>query len=168
MEEATMRLTERLLTASHRPRGLWARLRGEDQGIAAVELALIAPVLALIIVAIVDFGMAFTRQMTLANGVRAGVQYAMVRRPVQGDTDAIRQTVADNAYVPLANATVTWVCECSGSGAPAPTCSVGDCGGADVNHSLTIAVTESYPLILSYPGINNPVTLGDQVLLRLN
>jgi Flp pilus assembly protein TadG len=168
MEEATMGLTEMLLSASRRPRALWARLRGEDRGIAAVELALIAPILALIIIAIVDFGMAFTRQMTLANGVRAGVQYAMVRRPVQGDIDAIRQTVADNAYVPLANATVTWVCECSDDGSNAPNCSVDDCSGADVNHSLDIGVTDQFELILSYPGINNPVTLGDTVLLRLN
>jgi pilus assembly protein CpaE len=161
-----MRLTSKLGTSW--PRGLLSRLRGEDSGIAAVELALIAPVLALIIIAIVDFGTAFTRQMTLANGVRAGVQYAMVRRPVQGDTADISQTVADNAYVPLANVTVTWVCECSDSGAAAPTCSVGDCGGVDVNHSIQIGVTDQFPLILSYPGMNSPVTLGDSVLLRLN
>ena len=163
-----MGLTEMLLTAARRPAALWARLRGEVQGIAAVELALIAPVLALIIVAIVDFGLAFTRQMTLANGVRAGVQYAMVRRPVQGDVAAIRKTVADNAYVDLANATVEWVCECADTGAPVASCDVADCGGADVNHSLDISVTDQFELILSYPGINNPVTLGDQVLLRLN
>lgn len=163
-----MRANTNLQPASRRSGTLLARLRCEETGIAAVELALIAPVLALIIVAIVDFGMAFTRQMTLANGVRAGVQYAMVRRPVQGDTDAIRQTVADNAFVPLANASVTWICTCAGSGTAAPTCGVDDCGGADVNHSIQIGVTESYPLILSYPGISNPVTLGDEVLLRLN
>ena len=163
-----MRLTEMLPASWRRPWVLWARLRGEDRGIAAIELALIAPVLALIIVAIVDFGMAFSRQMTLANGVRAGVQYAMVRRPVQGDTDAIQQTVADNAYVPLGNVTVNWVCECSGDGSSAPTCSVDDCGGDDVNHSLNIGVTEQFELILSYPGLTNPVTLGDTVLLRLN
>ncbi|MDH3595242.1 MAG: pilus assembly protein [Rhodospirillales bacterium] len=161
-----MRLTAKLRTA--RARGLLARLRGQDQGVAAVELALIAPVLALIIIAIVDFGMAFTRQMTLANGVRAGVQYAMVRRPVQGDLVAIQDTVKKNAGVDLSDVSVTWVCECSDSGATAPTCSVDDCGGADVNHSLLIGVTDTYPLILSYPGINNPVTLGDTVLLRLN
>ena len=163
-----MRLTDMLPTSWHRPRALWARLRGGDQGIAAIELALIAPVLALIIVAIVDFGMAYSRQMTLANGVRAGVQYAMVRRPVQGDTDAIAQTVADNSDVALANVTVTWVCTCSDTGSAAPTCDVGDCGGADVNHSLRIGVFEDYSLILSYPGMSNPINLGDQVLLRLN
>ena len=29
-------------------------------------------------------------------------------------------------------------------------------------------VTEQFELILSYPGLTNPVTLGDTVLLRLN
>ena len=147
---------------------LLARLRGEDSGIAVIELALVAPILALIIVAIVDFGLAYARQMTLANGVRAGVQYAMVRRPVQGNTGAIAQTVADNAGVALANVEVSWVCTCSDSGGAAPTCSVSECGGADVNHSIRIAVTESYTMILSYPGMSNPISLGDQVLLRLN
>jgi Flp pilus assembly protein TadG len=161
-----MRLTSTLEAAGRR--GLLSRLRGEDRGVAALELALIAPILALIIVAIVDFGMAFTRQMTLANGVRAGVQYAMVRRPVQGDTDAIRQTVKDSSGVALSDVTIDWVCECADTGATAATCSVDDCGGGDVSHSLRIGVTESYPLILSYPGIKNPVTLGDAALLRLN
>ncbi len=146
-----------------------ARFRGEETGVAVVELALIAPVLALIIIAIVDFGMAYTRQMTLANGVRAGVQYAMVRRPVQSNTGAIAQTVADNAHVPLASVTVAWVCECSDTGFNAPACDVDvDCGGGDVNRSIAIGVTEQFSLILSYPGVTNPVTLGDQVLLRLN
>ena len=163
-----MRLTRKTGTTSPPRRGLLSRLRGEDQGVAAVELALIAPVLALIIVAIVDFGMAFSRQMTLANAVRAGVQYAMVRRPVQGDLSAIVTRVAESADVAETDVTVTWVCECSDSGSTAPSCSVDDCGGADVNHSLNIAVADTYPLILSYPGINNPVTLGEAVLLRLN
>ena len=163
-----MRAETNCQPASRRSGSLLARFRSEETGIAAVELALIAPVLAVIIIAIVDFGMAFTRQMTLANGVRAGVQYAMVRRPVQGDIAAIRQTVADNAFVPLSNASVTWICTCSDTGTTAPTCTVGDCGGVDVNHSIEISVTESYPLILNYPGISNPVTLGDDVLLRLN
>jgi pilus assembly protein CpaE len=162
-----MRLTSKLRTAW--PRALLSRLRGEDSGIAAVELALIAPVLALIIIAIVDFGTAFTRQMTLANGVRAGVQYAMVRRPVQGDLTDIQNTVKENAYVDdISKVSVTWVCECSDTGASAPSCSVGDCGGADVIHSIQIGVTDQFPLILSYPGISSPVTLGDTVLLRLN
>jgi Flp pilus assembly protein TadG len=161
-----MRLTSK--SGAARPRSLLSRLRGEDQGVAALEVALVAPILALIIVAIVDFGMAFTRQMTLANGVRAGVQYAMVRRPVQGDVDDILQAVKQNSGVALSDIDVTWVCECAGSGATAATCSVDDCGGGDVNHSLQISVTENYPLILSYPGINNPVTLGDSVVLRLN
>lgn len=153
---------------SSRSGRLLVRLRGEDSGVAAIELALVAPILALIIVAIVDFGLAYARQMTLANGVRAGVQYAMVRRPVQGNTGAIAQTVADNASVPVANVTVSWVCTCSDSGGAAPTCSVSDCGGTDVDHSIRISVTESYTMILSYPGMSNPINLGDQVLLRLN
>ncbi len=77
-------------------------------------------------------------------------------------------TVKDNAYVDLSDVTVTWVCECSDTGTPVASCDVDDCGGADVNHSLQIGVTDTYPLILSYPGITNPVTLGDSVLLRLN
>ena len=163
-----MRLTKKPGTASPRHRGLLSRLGGGDSGVAAVELALIAPVLALIIVAIVDFGIAFTRQMTIANGVRAGVQYAMVRRPVQGDLEDIIDTVREHSFTDISNVSVTWVCECSDTGNDAPTCSVDDCGGADVNHSLLIGVVEQFPLILSYPGINNPVTLGDQVLFRLN
>ncbi len=50
---------------------------GSRSGLAAVEFAIIAPVLALGLVVMADLGLAITEKMTLDQTVRAGAEYAM-------------------------------------------------------------------------------------------
>jgi Flp pilus assembly protein TadG len=50
-----------------------------DSGAAAVELALILPILILVIAGIVDFGRAYFTQVTLTNAAREGARAAVVR-----------------------------------------------------------------------------------------
>ncbi len=49
----------------------------DKRGIAAVEMAAVAPVLLFILIACVDFGRAISQSIDLANAVRAGAQYAV-------------------------------------------------------------------------------------------
>lgn len=46
-----------------------------DKGIAAVEFALLAPVVSLILMLVVDFGFAFNTQLRLISAAAAGAQY---------------------------------------------------------------------------------------------
>jgi Flp pilus assembly protein TadG len=46
-----------------------------DRGAAAVELALVLPVLLLLVMGIVDFGIAYNRQVSLSGGAREGVRW---------------------------------------------------------------------------------------------
>lgn len=67
------------------------RFIGEARGIAAMEFALIAPILALIAILMTDVGMAAVGAMNMQSAVRASVQYAM-----NGGAD---MTVAKNVGV---------------------------------------------------------------------
>ena len=56
---------------------LFARLAGDSCGAAAVELALLAPVLTLMMVSVVDIGMGVYRKMQVEDAAQIGAQYAM-------------------------------------------------------------------------------------------
>ena len=58
-------------------RGKWRRLRGDRRGVGALEFALIAPVVLLMLLGIFDFGRAYWEQMQLANAADSGGQWAM-------------------------------------------------------------------------------------------
>jgi Flp pilus assembly pilin Flp len=158
-------------------RGAWSRswacllsLGRGQAGVSAVELAMIAPVLALLIVGTVDYGLVWTRNTQITNAVRAGTQYAMIRRPIQGDTTAIRQQVIDAAPAPKIGShdpQVTLFCECPG-GTAAAGCDPAVCAPADMETFISITLSEQYPLLLDYPGFNNPVTLTQSSIMRLN
>lgn len=146
-----------------------ARLWQGDSGLAAVELALLAPFLTLLMIAMTDYGLAWTRQMALANAVRAGTQYAMIRRPMEGDVSGIHQRVIDAAPADVGGTPqVTFICECPDGQAVAD-CNPAACGaGVDLRHYVTVTLQEDYPLILSYPGISNPIRLENSATIRLN
>ena len=52
-------------------------LAGHSAGNAAIEMAVIAPVLVLLLVGIADFGMAVYRKMQVQHAAQAGAEYAM-------------------------------------------------------------------------------------------
>src|SRR3546814_2619523 len=54
-----------------------------QRGSVTVEGALVAVLLGVLLLGVIDFGLAFRRQSELANAVRAGTQFALVRRPQQ-------------------------------------------------------------------------------------
>jgi Flp pilus assembly protein TadG len=52
--------------------------RRDDDGAAAVELALVLPILLLLVFGIISFGIIFAQQLAVNNGVRQGVRTAVV------------------------------------------------------------------------------------------
>lgn len=141
------------------------RLARAEDGVSVVEFAATAPILALMLVGLVDFGMVIDRKMELANAVRAGVQYAMVRKPVQEDLSQIKQAVKD-AAPPDATATrsvdVALYCE-QPDGSPT------DCDASVVRNSyVSIVLQEDYNMLLNYPGFSNPLSLREAVTIQMN
>ena len=65
-----------------------------DRGAAAVEFALVLPLLLLIVLGIIEFGRAYNVQTTLSNAARDGVRVMAL----QDDADAARATAEASAF----------------------------------------------------------------------
>lgn len=57
------------------------RRRQGDDGAAAVEMALMVPLLMLLVFAIIQFGIALSQKLALSNGARQGARYGAVPNP---------------------------------------------------------------------------------------
>ena len=81
-----------------------------DHGAAAVELALILPVLILLLGGIIDFGLAFNAQISATHAAREGARAAVVEAP-----DPV--SVANAAFsAPAATGSASLAAGCGGGG----------------------------------------------------
>lgn len=127
-----------------------------DRGATAVEFAIIAPVLILLLLGILAFGHAMHVQSVLSNAARDGVR-VMALQDTSGGADpvtAARETAiasaAPTASLTSANITVTpETCEAAGTSGPG-----------------TATVTIEYPMELL--GLGEAITLTGKGTMRCN
>jgi hypothetical protein len=147
-----------------------------EDGSIAVETALLMAVIGFMGLGVLDFGLAYTRNLELANAARAGMQYAMVRKPIDEDYSDIIDAVT--AAAPTLKGgenreiSTNLYCECP-DGTPSECVSdTGDdlvCDDGNLRSSyLEITIAETYSLLFSYPGINSDLTLSESTTLRMN
>lgn len=147
--------------------GLLKRLKRDNEGMVFVEAAFTITVLFLLVLLVWDVGSLFVRQMQITNAVRAGTQYAIVRKPISGDTSQIEQAVknaAPEGASPTVNADL--YCECA-DGTKLVCSSV--CGdGSERQAFITINYAETYDLLFGFPGFGSSFDLKDEATIRLN
>jgi Flp pilus assembly protein TadG len=149
-------------------RELAKRLGRDRSGVAAVELGLIAPVLAAILIPMIDLGVGAYDKMRVQNAAAAGAQWALANPTAYSATSI--QTAAQSATSLLANVAVasTQTCNClSGNtlGAAVPcanTCPDGSSPGTFVG----VTTTYSYSLLFTYPSLTNPMSLSGFTIVR--
>lgn len=123
-----------------RTRHRWTKgcRRLDDRGAVAVEFALITPVLMLLLVAFIDFGLAFREKMQAETAARAGLQYAVYD---SADNAAIIASVIDATGLPADDLTinVTRFLECANGTRPTTPgfCAAGDWPGSYVRIDVT-------------------------------
>lgn len=93
-----------------------------DRGAAAVELALVLPLLLLLVFGIVDFGRALNLQITLTQAAREGVRPAALRQP----TSAVNAAVSSST---------------TGISAPAPSVAISACPTGPGTATVTVSKT---------------------------
>lgn len=86
--------------------------RWHDRGAAAVEMALVLPLLMLIIAGIVDFGRFFLQEIQLTNAAREGVRVAVVGEDPAGIDARVRAAAPGIPTLTMDPAAP----ECSGAG----------------------------------------------------
>jgi Flp pilus assembly protein TadG len=121
--------------------------RRRDKGAAAVEFALILPVLLLLVGGVVDFGLLYYNQIVLSNAARDGSRLIAANPTANpGWTQAYIQTRISNSAAPFG----------VNSSATAWTCTSGS--------SVTVTVTRNpafkWTMLGMVPGITTPVPTG--------
>lgn len=138
----------------------WFRRFGRHIGAAAaVEFALIAPVLIAVLAGIIGYGLAMLDEMDLVNATRSGAQLALIDR---SDTNAIEDAVvaATGLGITTADVTTTEFCECADG--TSITCGL-TCGDGSANrYFMTVTATFDHTLLL----IGTTVTLTGQATVR--
>lgn len=128
-------------------KGLLSR---SDRGTAAVEFALILPVLLLLVFGIIDFGRALNAQITLTQAAREGARLESL-----GEPNVVSQT--QGAATSLSDVTVTVVTSCP-AGAAAGTNAV-----VKVSYTFNfITPVGNFAAMFGGGGYGSPITLSAQ------
>ncbi len=130
----------------------WCRRLSEDQGQAALEFALCAPVLLLVVTGIISLGMTLSNYTTLVEAVNTGARQFAISRGQQGDPCAtVLSTI--NAAAPTlvkSDLVVTFQVFSTATNSKKYT---GTCNGATLNAAEPVIVNATYPCSLSWYGV---------------
>lgn len=136
------------------------RCRENQEGAVAVEAAFFLLGFSMITVALVDYATITTSSVELSNALRVGQQYAL---SYSGNTTGIANAIKNGSTLPAddVSATATLSCECAGlSSACNAACS------PSMAQFITMNVSYSVPLSLSYPGLSNPFPISKTLTVR--
>jgi Flp pilus assembly protein TadG len=88
-------------------RRIWPAFRRDGRGVAAIEFAIIAPIICLVLAAMLDFGLLLFVRFGLNENVSASTNYAIVNAAKVNSTDGATLATNLTAIIPVAvNATV--------------------------------------------------------------
>jgi Flp pilus assembly protein TadG len=124
------------------------RGRRDERGAAAVEFALVVPILLLIVVGIINFGFVFAQQISLNSGARQAARYAVVDGRTCGQVKAEGVNAAKTVGMDPAPTPVVTNC---GSDAAFP------CAGTTPGTNIEVTMTRTGPAhrwVVTFPPFN--------------
>ena len=174
MRDAKSRNMDR--TDSHNRSRRWfgKRMRG-DAGQSLVELALIVPVFAVLILGAVELGQLVYAAIEVSEAARAGVAFGAQSAAASAQTAAIEQAaINDAADVTGLTATATTFCSCSNA-TSAPVIQVpcgtaiATCGAANASvvNYVQVNTTATITPLIHLPGIPVGYPLFGQAIMRV-
>lgn len=155
-----------------RVKTLWLAFRRSRRGAVAVELALLTPIMALMLIGAIDYGNFIYQKMEVQNASRAGVQFAIQSSGNATDTTLIQAAVLAASDLPTST-TVTSVtfCGCADGGESDPDNSGGcngDCTGGEFPLlSVRVTVSNIYTSLFDYPGIDDQLTITAVTVMQV-
>ena len=138
------------------------RMIRDEGAVAAIEFALIVPILTLLLAASVDYGMYIREGMQAQSLSRRAAEY-VVRGGQEAAVEAdVIETSSFYSGTPVNRTSITYKgetqCECAGGGGAIDCSSF--CPGHDYLRSyFAVTITAVYTPLLPYPGIMDGVTL---------
>ena len=134
-------------------RNFLSRLKRNCRGVATIELALYAPILATMTIGVVDMSNAFGRKLSLEQATQRAIEKVMQTTGVQSVADTIIDEVADQADIPeeekASKITVTYRLECdedAQTSSDATTFDTFTCAPGTVSEAryIQVQVTDTY------------------------
>lgn len=135
-----------------------------SHGASATEFSLLAPVLVLLLVGTIDFGLFIKQELQLQKMVSETASYAA---RIQGDSNL--DAVAEGAYEgDFSKVTLDTILECSCSDGAAQTCPA-DCADDDFERRyVSISASGTYQPLFPYPGLPENMVLQSTARMRID
>ncbi|WP_083707095.1 TadE/TadG family type IV pilus assembly protein [Intrasporangium flavum] len=154
-------------TTAGTDRGGSARRR--DKGATAVEFAMLAPVLFLLLFAIVVFGLLFAQNLALSNAARQAARYAVVDNINRTCADVTSEAVNSArplVVLPSANVTVRRGTTSAGATNVCGSSSTKPCTGSGATDNIYVTVAYDANVMLPIPGMGNTKRLTADGVFR--
>jgi Flp pilus assembly protein TadG len=136
----------------------------DAKGASAVELAIVAPMLLILLLGLFEFGTAVNEKSKVVAAARAGAQLALT-----GTTDTATITNAVTAATGLTPAdltvNITTFCECQDG--TSVQCD-GTCPVGTVRTFISVDVSKPHEINMNVPGIDGTITLSSSATVRTN
>lgn len=141
-------------------------LRRSDAGSAAVELAVVAPLLALLALGVSEFGRVYYSAITVAGAARAGAQYGAQNVLTSMDTALINQAARNEAAdVGTISATSSRFCRCPDGTTPSCTGTCPGYGGPEV--FVRVSTSKTLSFLMKYPGMPTSISISRTATFRV-
>ena len=149
----------------------WTTLRADD-GTAAVEFAVLLPVLFVIVMGVVDFGRVMVTAVAVAGAAKAGAQYGAQGPYQAGDTVAMNAAATSDFGTGLGTLTVSSErqCRCGWDDAAVvgDGCATLSCAGIGVPRVFTaVTGTRAVQLFFRYPGLPASIPVVRTATVRM-
>lgn len=160
------------------------RLSRAQEGSVIVEFTIYGVILTALLIGVLDFGLAYSREMSMTNAVRAGTQFALVRHPGVGPdatvSDAsisvqqIRDSVVDatpflSSDPGTTQLAVDVICDCDDGSQVSCVSAQSTPGSCKVDAVFVeVQFNVPYDLTLKLPGMNGQLNLSTDHTVRIN
>jgi Flp pilus assembly protein TadG len=131
-------------------------LARDQRGAAVVELAVVAPMIALLTVGIVDMSNGFSRKLKIEQAAQRSIEKIMNTSATDTIENTLAAEAAAQANVPVANVTVSYRLECDGAATDAVECTEDQ----QTSQWISVTVVDKYEPMFArhFAGINGDGT----------
>ncbi len=141
-------------------------LKRSEAGSAVVELAAMAPFLALLALGVSEFGRVYYSSITVAGAARAGAQYGAQNVLTSLDTASISQAARnDAADVGTITVSSHRFCRCPDGSTPSCTGNCPGFGGPEIFVRVSTSKTVSF--LMNYPGLPSSLSISRTATFRV-
>ncbi|HVN68619.1 MAG TPA: TadE/TadG family type IV pilus assembly protein [Candidatus Binatia bacterium] len=131
-------------------------LKGSDSGAALVEFAVVAPMLALLLIGLIDFGRYTFDAMVASNAARAGALYGAQNLITAKDTTGMTNAaLADAQNLPnLTISNASYYCQ-------------SPCSSTAPVYYVTVTASGTFTPIIQYPGLASSIKVNETSTQRV-